>query len=211
MPRLDARLDGASGDDDNIRPLLQQLVDLPGTIEEPAALTLQEAAADRLQELLPRLRAFMRDADGLEAAWIGKAAGNIVRLAGLLRLMDWAEGDGKAPCTTVEERHLERAHALWTDYFWPQAQAVFGQAPLTIAERRVQRVGRWLRRLRPETVSREEIRREGLSQAVDADIAESVIERLEQQGVLRMLSPQPGRAGGPRRRRWEVNPGLWAS
>lgn len=210
-PRLEARLDRASGDGVRFQALLQRLVDLPGTVWEPSALTLHESAVDRLQALLPQLRASMLETDGLEAAWIGKAAGTIVRLAGLLCLMDWAAGDGKAPCTTVEPSHLERAHALWADYFRPQAQAVFGQASSTLAERRVQRVGRWLRRTRSPTVSREEVRREALCQTVDADTAECIIEQLEAQGVLRMLEPQANRGGGPRRRRWQVNPGLWSS
>ena len=209
VPRLEARVSGAIGDPSSVRRLLQRLVDLPGTVAEPAALALQEAVANRLEALLPQLRAFMRDTDGLESAWIGKAAGTIVRLAGLLCLMDWAAGDGEAPCTAVEDRHLERAHALWTDYYWPHAQAVFGQAPLTIGERRVRRVGRWLRRVRPEMVSREEVRREALAQTVDADTAEDVIERLERYGAVRRLLPQTGRDGGRPRRRWEVNPELW--
>jgi hypothetical protein len=209
VPRLEARLDRIEAGG-GVR-LLQRLVDLPGTCCEPAALALHDAAAGRLQDLLPRLRAFMRDTDGLESAWIGKAVGTIVRLAGLLSLMEWAQAEDKEPCSTVVEQHVERAHALWTDYFWPHAQAVFGHAPLTLAERRVRRVSHWLRRLRPQTVSREEVRREGLNQSVDADTAEGVIERLEQHGVLRMLEPQASRGGGPRRRRWQVNPDLWAS
>jgi hypothetical protein len=211
VPRLEARLGGATGDPDAVHALMQRLVDLPGTREVPHRLALAPAAADRLQELLPQWRGFMRDADGLEAAWIGKAAGNVVRLAGLLALMDWASGRQTAPCTTVGEDHLDRAHMLWTDYFWPHARGVFGQAASTLAERQVRRVGRWLKRMRPDTVSREEVRREALGQAVDADTAESVIERLEQHGVVRMLQPEANRGGGPRRRRWEVNPELWAS
>jgi hypothetical protein len=209
VPRLDALLASAGGDDVAALRLLQRLVDLPGTICEPAALRLQEAAVARLQALLPQLRASMREADGVEAAWIGKGAGTIVRLAGLLCLMDWAAGDTEEPCTTVEERHLESAHALWSGYFRPHAQAVFGQASSTLAERRVQRVGRWLRRTRPEMISREEVRRDALGQAVDAETAENVIERLERYGVLRMLPPQTGRGGGRPRRRWQVNPELW--
>jgi hypothetical protein len=193
-----------------VHRLLQRLVDLPGTTSEPAALRLHEVAAARLQELLPRLRAFMRDTDGVESAWIGKAAGTIVRLAGLLSLMDWAAAGSEAPCTTVEEQHVERAHALWNDYFWPHAQAVFSQSALTIDERRVRRVGHWLRRMRPQVVSREEVRCEALSYSVDAETAESVMERLQQHGVLRMLTPQTGPAGGRPRRRWQVNPELWA-
>jgi hypothetical protein len=209
VPRLEARLDGANGDTASAHALIQRLVDLPGTIEEPSALALHEEAADRLQALVPQLRTFMRDTDGVEAAWIGKGAGTIVRLAGLLCLMDWAAGDAKEACTTVEEPHLARAHALWADYFWPHAQAVFGQAPRTIADRRVRRVGRWLQRMRAETVSREEVRREALGNTVNADTAEDVIERLERHGLLRMLTPQTGRSGGRPRRRWEVNPELW--
>jgi hypothetical protein len=209
VPRLEARLDRAGGLE-RARGLLQRLVDLPGTSHQPDALALREPAAARLQDLLPQLRAFMRDADGLEAAWIGKAAGTIVRLAGLMSLMDWAESDSAEPCTTVEERHLERAHALWTDYYWPHAQAVFGQAAATLAERRVRRVGRWLQRLRPETISREEVRREALGNTIDAEMAESVIERLEQHGALRVLQQQANRSAGRPRRRWQVNPELWA-
>jgi hypothetical protein len=210
VPRLEARLDGGSGDGSAVQRLLQRLLDLPGTIIQPTTLALSEAAAEGLQELLPRLRAFMRDSEGLEAAWIGKAAGNIVRLAGLLSLMDWAAGKAKEPCTTIDEDHVERAHALWTDYYWPHAQAVLGQGTPTLTERRARRVGRWLKRMRLDVVSREEVRREGLGQTVDADTAESVIERLERYGVLRMLKPHANRGGGRPRRRWEVNPDLWA-
>jgi hypothetical protein len=211
-PRLEARLDGpGGGSHDDARPLLQRLVDLPGSIEEPAALTLEASATGRLQALLPRLRGSMRDSDGLEAAWIGKAAGNIVRLAGLLCLMDWAAGGAGTPCTTVEAEHLDRAHALWRDYFRPQAQAVFGEAPSTPVERRVWRAARWLRRVRPPVVSREEVRREALGQTVNADAADTVIERLEQYGALRLLPIVKDSRRGPRKVRWQVNAGLWTN
>jgi len=210
VQRLEARLDRVE-EGTSVHRLLQRLVDLPGTTTEPAALRLHEAAAERLQDLLPQLRAFMRDTEGLEAAWIGKAAGNIIRLAGLLSLMDWAAAGSEAPCTTVEEQHLERAHALWTDYYWPHAQTVFGQACSTLAERRVRRVGRWLQRLRPDTISREEVRREALGNTIDAETAETVIERLERYGALRLRATQANRSVGRPRRRWEVNPELWAN
>ncbi|HYD04163.1 MAG TPA: hypothetical protein VEC60_00470, partial [Reyranella sp.] len=72
------------------------------------------------------------------------------------------------------------------------------------------RVGRWLCRMRPPIVSREEVRREALCETVNAETAEIVIERLERYGALRMLPTQTGPAGGRPRRRWEVNPELWA-
>ena len=63
--------------------------------------------------------------------------------------------------------------------------------------------------MRPETVSREEVRREALGQTVDADTADSVLERLERYGAVRMLPVVKEARRGPRRLRWQVNPELW--
>jgi hypothetical protein len=208
MPRLEARLGGGSADEGRVPGLVHRLAALPGTVQAPHTLALQEEAATCLETTIPALRGFMRDSDGLEAAWIGKAAGNIARLAGLLCLMDWAQKTGTAPPLAVEGRHVEQAHALWSDYFWPHAQAVFGLAGTTLADRQARRVARWLRRVRAESVSREEIRREALSQSVDADTAEALIERLERYGVLRPSTAQGSHRGGPRKRRWAVHPEL---
>ncbi|HYD05764.1 MAG TPA: hypothetical protein VEC60_08560, partial [Reyranella sp.] len=157
------------------------------------------------------LRGFMQGADGLEAAWIGKGPGTIVRLAGLLGLMDWATEARAEPPAGVAAAHVERAHALWAEYFWPHAQAVFGQAGTTMADRQARRIALWLRRVRPDMVSREEIRREALCQTVDAQAAEALIERLERYGALRPRAIETSARRGPHKRRWEVNPELWAN
>ena len=81
---------------------------------------------------------------------------------------------------------------------------MFGEGPQTLIERRVRRVGRWLRRMRLETVSREEVRREALGQTVDADTAESVLDRLEQYGAVRMLPAVKEARRGPRKLRWQT-------
>ena len=73
----------------------------------------------------------------------------------------------------------------------------------------MRRIGRWLAQMRSGTVSREEIRREALCQTVDAEGADSIIERLARFGALRPPTPHGSAAGGRRKRRWEVNPDLW--
>jgi hypothetical protein len=211
MPQVDARLRGGSAGPASVHGLLRRLADLPATMEAPHALCFDEEAVGYLETVLPTLRTFMRDTDGLESAWIGKGAGNIVRLAGLLCLMTWAEQETVPAPVTVGQRHVEQAHALWAGHFWPHAQAVFGQAGPTLAHRRTRRIATWLRRLGPGAVSREEIRREALCQTVDADTVEDLIERLERHGVLRPLPVKSGSGRGPRKRRWEVNPELWAN
>ena len=193
------------------RALLQRLVDLPGTIcRAGRAGAAARRPPHRLQALLPRLRAFMRDADGVEAAWIGKGAGTIVRLAGLLSLMDWAAGGGEEPCTTVEEQHVERAHALWTDYFWPHAQAVFGQASLD--DRRAPGAAR--RPLAAAHAAADRVARGGAPRGArqvrgcrdrgERDRTAGAVRRAADAGAA------DGPAGGRPRRRWQVNPELWA-
>jgi hypothetical protein len=64
-------------------------------------------------------------------------------------------------------------------------------------------------------ISREDIRREALGQAVNAEGAEDVLARLEAGGLLRPLPATGSAKGGPRRRRWAVHPqvagGSWRS
>ena len=211
VPRIDVVLGGARADHKAVCVLLDRLATLPGSRSAPHPLPLLDGARDRLQAIVPLLRRFMCGTDGLEAAWIGKAPGTIVRLAGLLCLMEWAQQKREQPPAGVEEQHVERAHALWSDYFWPHAQAVFGHAGTTLAERQARRVARWLRRMRPDAVSREEIRREALCQTVDADTAEDLIERLHRYGALRPTAVETSRRRGPHKRRWAVNPDLWAN
>jgi hypothetical protein len=211
VPRLETSLSAESEDPEGVHALLRRVAAVPGAPDAPHALALEPAAVEALEALVPLLRSFMRDTDGLESAWVGKGPGNIVRLAGLLCLMDWAQQGTTQPPALVEQRHVEQAHALWTGYFWPHAQAVFGRAGTTLADRRTRQIANWLRRLRSDVVSREEVRREGLSQSVDAGTTEELIERLERHGVLRPLPAKGGSGGGPRKRRWEVNPALWAS
>ena len=201
-----APLGAATPDDDGVRAVLKRIAALAGTAEEPGTLVFEEEAVATLQSLLPALRQEMQSCDGAEAAWIGKGAGTIVRLAGLLALLRWAEGKDETPHDISAAATLMDAHALWAGYFLPHARAVFGQAGRDGRDRHARRAARWLRRSRLARVSREDIRVEALSRGVDAEGADQVIERLEEGGVLRSMATQ--RTGGRRPRRWEVNPDL---
>ena len=67
----------------------------------------------------------------------------------------------------------------------------------------------WIRTRKATEVSREEVRREALSQRVNAAGADEVIQALEQAGVLREVEDEedyPSR--GRPARRWQVNPAL---
>jgi hypothetical protein len=109
--------------------------------------------------------------------------------------MEWAQQTHEQPPTGIEERHVERRTPCGRATSGRIAQAIFGSCGTTIADRQARRVARWLRRMRPDAVSREEIRREALCQTVDADTAEDLIERLQRYGALR-----PTAVGNVRRR-----------
>lgn len=190
-------------DDEGVVALLQKIADFAGHPETPGRLFFDEPAVRHLEEIMARLQQRSRELDGLEAEWIAKGVSTIVRLAGLLSLMEWAEG---APDTwAVTRTHLEAAHELWGDYCLPQAMAVFDRAGVSGCELAARRTAGWLKRVRATEISREDVRRQALCQTVNAEGAEDVLARLEQGGLVRLVETRtPGRT----RRRWTVNPAL---
>lgn len=103
---------------------------------------------------------------------------------------------------------MANAISLWSGYFRPHAATVFGQCGRSDRDRHARRAARWLKACAVEEVSREDIRREALGQAIDAGETDRVILRLEQGGVLRLASVMQGAKGGRAARRWSVNPAL---
>ncbi len=208
-PSARAALSANPADDDSVRGMLRRIVGIGGTLAEPGTIDFEAEAITRFEQLLPLVRERWRDAEGWEAAWLGKGAGMIVRLAGLLTLMHWAqESRDKVPPEGVTAERLEEAYALWADYFHPHAQSVFQGGGRGDRDGTARRVARWLRRAGLDRVSREDIRRDALCQTVNAEGAEHVIARLEAGGVLRSIRAEAGGSRGPLRRRWEVNPAL---
>jgi hypothetical protein len=206
-PAARAALSAEPADDDNVRCMLRRILGIGGTLAEPGTIDFEAEAITRFEQLLPLVRQRWRDAEGWEAAWLGKGAGMIVRLAGLLTLMHWAQGSkDEVPPEGVTARRLDEAYALWAGYFHPHAQSVFQGGGGGDRDGTARRVARWLRRAGLDQVSREDIRRDALRRSVDAGGTDQVIERLEAGGVLRALTRR-NNFGRPRRR-WEVNPAL---
>jgi hypothetical protein len=203
-------LRGGLADDAAVRAMLRRIAGLAGPATDPTLLAFELDAVAGLEQLLPELRKQMREADGLEAAWLGKGAGTVVRLAGLLTLMHWAEDPATERPGEVTPERLADALRLWSGYFHPHAKSVFQRMGQSAGsgdrDHTARRAVRWLRGLDPHQVSREDIRREAFRRSIDADGADQVIARLEAGGVLRAVAVG-GSLGRPRRR-WEINPSL---
>ena len=183
--------------DEEILQRLRALSRLGGGAGDPHVIEVDARGRAALDGVLATLHAERQKAEGPEATWLGASRSLIVRLAGVLELLGSIDGKVVRPGAIGKEQ-VEAAATLWRDYFWPHAKAVFDSAELSDHSKRVRRVARWLLEKRPETVSREDIRRRALSMSATADETESVLQRLDYLGYVRPISPSAtGPAGRP--------------
>ena len=194
--------------DDTMADALGCIAGIAGDPALPRQLVLDEAALAAFDEHLARVHALQRQADGVEAAWLGKGRGTVARLAAALALLGWSAGArrGDAPPPVITGETMAAACTLW-DYFHRHARAVLGRAFAVDRPHLMRRVLGWIGRQRATEVSREEVRREALGQAVDAAEAQRVIDALAQAGFLRAIAAAPGAQGRPALR-WNVHPAL---
>jgi hypothetical protein len=174
-------------------------------------LTFHPDGLAAFDTFLSRLHGAVRQADGLEAAWLGKGRGAVACLAATFALMDWSatetamEADG--PTRLIAPDAVERAVSLWSDYYHPHARAFLQSAVPSDVDGQARRVARWLREEGRSIVSKTEVRRMALGRTVDARGAERVVARLVEAGVLRAIPKEESRFGRPVLR-WHVNPML---
>ncbi len=205
--------------EDEMVAALQRIARAVGTPDKPLVLAFEDQAVTAFDTCLERLHAETLRAEGLLAGWLGKGRGTVARLAAVLALLDWTANRpaNAPPPTVITSLHLHAAWELWERYYRPHASAVFERAGPSERERELRQHARrvigWIRTRGATEVSREDVRRDALSQRVKAAGADEVIAALEQAGVLREVDdddedgyPRPGRPA----RRWQVNPALLA-
>jgi hypothetical protein len=191
---------------------LQHIARVAGDPAAPLVLSLNAAALKAFDGHLARLHDRLQGApgagEGVEAAWLGKGRGTVARLAAALALLHWSATAAPAasPPGAIAGDTMIAACRLW-DYFRHHARAVLARAFPSDGERLGRRVLAWIRARRAAEVSREEVRRDALGQAVDAEQALAVIQSLEHAGFLRKVASQPNGTGRPPLR-WHVHPAL---
>ncbi len=103
---------------------------------------------------------------------------------------------------------MQAAIGLVRDYFWPHARACLRLIGFTQRHANARRALLWIRAKRKTEVSREEIRRDALSQRLDAEETTVLLTALSKSGWLRKEVTEPGPQGGKPAHRWLVNPKL---
>ncbi len=186
---------------------LRRIMRKAGTPADPLELIVDERGQRAFDAFLTRQHDERCEADGVEAAWLGKGPGTVARLAAALELLSWSETGPSGPPGHIGAEQIERAAELWSDYFHPHARALFHRMVPSPRDRQMRRVVRWLRQHGPSDVSREEIRREALQRTVDASDAEQVLYRLRDAGVVERVE-YDSLSSGRTPNRWWVNPAL---
>jgi hypothetical protein len=192
--------------DESLR-MLQRIEEQARHSAGSLALSFEVSALDRLEAFLAKLHRETVEAEGLDAAWLGKGPANVARLAAALHLLAWSEVAATALPGPIGAATVEAAIALWNGYFRPHSLAVFNHVGPTELERHARRVVRWLKAGRRAEVSGREVRCDALGRTLNAAETAEVLERLEATGVVRRLNSANKRSGRPNER-WEVNPAV---
>jgi hypothetical protein len=187
---------------------LQHIARVAGDPAAPLVLSLNEQALKSFDGHLARLHQELQRCDGVEAAWLGKGRGTVVRLALALALLGWAANASSAAPRpgAITGETLFAACRLW-DYFRAHARAVLARAFPSDGERLMRRVLAWIRARGAAQISREDVRRDALGQALNAHQSPQVLQSLERAGFLRKAEVDYAGNGRPALR-WDVNPAL---
>ena len=123
-------------------------------------------------------------------------------------VLAWSGTDAPGLPGHIGREQVEAAAALWTGYFRPHARAVFERAAPSDFDGQVWRVARWLREGGATVVSRTDVRRKALGQAVNAEDTNMVLCRLHFLGFVRPDRCHDHEGPGRPASRWLVNPAL---
>jgi hypothetical protein len=189
---------------------LSRIIDLPCGGEDdfaPRQIALSTEAVEAFEQFR-QFQHYRRDAlDGREREWWAKSPAHVLRMGGALCYLAWAMIGGPEPsCIDVE--YIQAAIRLVRDYFWPHTRAALRQIGLNERHANTRRVLRWIRAHNKDEVSLKDVRREALSQSLDAEQTQALLDGLVKAGWLHETTTAT--AGRPIRR-WEVNPKLFTS
>jgi Protein of unknown function (DUF3987) len=207
-----------------LQSALKALIRLPAedadNVFTPQAIPLSQGAVERFEDYRRHVDKMKRALDGVERQWLVKSESQVLRLAGALTYLSWAfalgtsETNGLAMITAdLEPREIgvefmSAAIRLAKEYFWPHARAALRQIGLTDRHRNARRALRWIAASGKQEVSREDIRRDALGQALDAEQVQELIVTLVRWGWLKESTRTEG--AGRLKRRWRVNPKLFS-
>jgi hypothetical protein len=190
---------------------LGRLVDLSDEEDGQRLKSFVPFRTDALDEF-ERFRALAHvrhaDLEDRERDYHAKSEAQILRISGVLAYLEHAFTGNPEP-NHIDLKTIKNAIRVWDEFFLPHAKAGLRLIGLSDRYRDARRALRWLQRAGKSEVSREDIRREAMSQRLDAEQTGRLLEVLAKGGWVRRDTTHdvPGKRG-PKHQRWQVNPAL---
>jgi hypothetical protein len=198
--------------DTDIFNIISRILTLAEFTEEgdliPRFMGLDAEAEERFAQFAQFAHREKNAFEGREREWFAKATAHVLRLANTLTHVEWALTTDAAKPVIVNKVTMQAAIRLVRDYFWLHARACLRLIGLTERHTDARRVLLWIRAKGKTEVSREDIRRDALSQRLDASETTTLLKSLSKSGWLREEITEPGPQGGKPAHRWLVNPKL---
>lgn len=197
-------------DEQTVTHLFRRLRSLRAGIDEdgrpsPVLLLLSAEAEALYRTWYVAAKTKAQAANGLRAGFLGKGLGVVGRLALVLELLAWATSDAKEPAN-ISGTCMARAILLFSDYFAPMADRVYGDADRPPAERNAATLLAAIRERRVRRLNKREIYRHwGLNGLRDAKMVQAALDILETGDCLRDVSTST-EVGGRRRGDYAVSP-----
>ncbi len=168
-----------------------------------------EISRDRLEEFAQEMVRRSNEAYGVMASVLGKARGQVARLATILEHLWWAAVPNAAEPSAISEKAVMAAAGLVDGYFIPMAERVFGDAAIPEAERHAMALVRHLRQHALTHFNARQLRRQIGGGLRKPECMNAACSALVEAGLIR---PKPSRVGGTEGRcstDYEVNPALY--
>jgi hypothetical protein len=193
--------------DSDISKMLERIVALPSTNSKDSRIKLTPEAVDTFEDLRRYVIKKRSALDGREHEWWAKVPAHVLRLAGTLRYMRWGIEGGKEP-DAIHSKCVKTADDLIVGYFWPHARAALRLIGLSQRHGDARRVLKWLAGTGKRDITRETVRRDALSQRLDVNETQALLDQLEKAGWLRKAGSE-GKGRGRPAIKYTINPQLF--
>lgn len=168
--------------------LLKLLEIEPGDESNPNLLSLSDEALSAFNEWRCGVQEPRLGNTGKQASAVAKLENQLLRLTGLLTLMDFAFSDAKAAPAEVPLNAMTRAISLVETYFMPQIERVYNDIDLSPEERMAREIIRTANSLELDEFERGEVLRKlkptGWRAKGAKDLRDAALELLVEYGIV---------------------------
>lgn len=197
--------------EDDIVNALTRLIEMPAESDtgfSPRAVPLSNEATATFEQFRQFLHAGKAALDAREREWWAKGASQVLRLSGTLAFMAWSFATGSSEPGRIEQAFMASAIRIWRDYFWPHSRAALRQIGISERHANSRKVLKWIRATKTiaESLSLKDVRREALSQSIDAKQTADLMDGLERAGWVKKVTTE---TGGRPAHRWKINERLF--